>query len=457
MSNQSQWKTSTGFILASAGSAIGLGAMWKFPYMAGIYGGGAFLFLFLIFTIFVGLPLLIMEFTVGIMGRTYTTRIYSKLTGKKWLNIIGWNGNLAVFILFGFYSVIGGWIVIYIGNVFLQLLSVEHTSLTQIKFEKIISNPWLTVLGQGIFILLTMIIVMLGVEKGLEKASKMMMPLLFVFLIIVVAKSLTLDGALEGVRYILQPRIEDISVKGVLFALGQSFFTLSLGTTGMITYASYAPKEMTIKSSAISIVIMNILVSVLAGLAIFPALKTFGYAPQEGPGLLFKVLPLVFNQMGFGIVFYLIFLILFLFAALTSSISLLELNVSNFTKNDNTKRKAISVIASILVFVISIPATLSFSSLSGIKFGAGTIFDNMDFIVSNILMPLGALGTTLVVGQLLDKQALKESFGKDKFKLFVPWYILIKYIMPVIIILVFIVQYFNINKNKQSLEYKSLF
>ena len=442
MSNQSQWKTSTGFILASAGSAIGLGAMWKFPYMAGIYGGGAFLFLFLIFTIFVGLPLLIMEFTVGIMGRTYTTRIYSKLTGKKWLNIIGWNGNLAVFILFGFYSVIGGWIVIYIGNVFLQLLSVEHTSLTQIKFEKIISNPWLTVLGQGIFILLTMIIVMLVVEKGLEKASKMMMPLLFVFLIIVVAKSLTLDGALEGVRYILQPRIEDISVKGVLFALGQSFFTLSLGTTGMITYASYAPKEMTIKSSAISIVIMNILVSVLAGLAIFPALKTFGYAPQEGPGLLFKVLPLVFNQMGFGIVFYLIFLILFLFAALTSSISLLELNVSNFTKNDNTKRKAISVIASILVFIISIPATLSFSSLSGIKFGAGTIFDNMDFIVSNILMPLGALGTTLVVGQLLDKQALKESFGKDKFKLFVPWYILIKYMMPVIIILVFIVQLF---------------
>lgn len=442
MSNQSQWKTSTGFILASAGSAIGLGAMWKFPYMAGIYGGGAFLFLFLIFTIFVGLPLLIMEFTVGIMGRTYTTRIYSKLTGKKWLNIIGWNGNLAVFILFGFYSVIGGWIVIYIENVFLQLLSVEHTSLTQIKFEKIISNPWLTVLGQGIFILLTMIIVMLGVEKGLEKASKIMMPLLFVFLIIVVAKSLTLDGALEGVRYILQPRIEDISVKGVLFALGQSFFTLSLGTTGMITYASYAPKEMTIKSSAISIVIMNILVSVLAGLAIFPALKTFGYAPQEGPGLLFKVLPLVFNQMGFGIVFYLIFLILFLFAALTSSISLLELNVSNFTKNDNTKRKAISVIASILVFIISIPATLSFSSLSGIKFGAGTIFDNMDFIVSNILMPLGALGTTLVVGQLLDKQALKESFGKDKFKLFVPWYILIKYMMPVIIILVFIVQLF---------------
>lgn len=178
----------------------------------------------------------------------------------------------------------------------------------------------------------------------------------------------------------------------------------------------------------------------LAGLAIFPALKTFGYQPQEGPGLLFKVLPLVFSQMHFGAIFYFIFLVLFLFAALTSSISLLELNVSNFTKNDNRKRKPVALIGSLLVFVISIPATLSFSSLSGVKFGAGTIFDNMDFIVSNILMPLGALGTTLVVGQLLDKKLLKENFGKDKFKLFSPWYYLIKFVMPVVIILVFIVQ-----------------
>ncbi|MGN5959104.1 sodium-dependent transporter, partial [Staphylococcus aureus] len=155
-----------------------------------------------------------------------------------------------------------------------------------------------------------------------------------------------------------------------------------------------------------------------------PALHTFGYHPQEGPGLLFKVLPLVFSKMHFGIVFYFIFLILFLFAALTSSISLLELNVSNFTKNDNSKRKVVAMIASALVFIISIPATLSFSTLNNFKFLAGTIFDNMDFLVSNILMPLGALGTTLVVGQLLDKKLLKENFGKDKFKLFIPWYYL---------------------------------
>ena len=441
MSKQSQWKSSTGFILASAGSAIGLGAMWKFPYMAGIYGGGAFLLMFLLFTVFVGLPLLIMEFTVGKMGQTYTTKIYEKLTKKKWLNIIGWNGNLAVFILFGFYSVIGGWIIIYIFNVALQILSFQGGQLGGIQFESIIGSPLLTIVGQGVFILLTMIIVMMGVEKGLEKASKFMMPLLFIFLIVIVIKSLTLGGSIEGLKFILQPRVEDISMEGILFALGQSFFTLSLGTTGMITYASYASKEMPIKTSAVSIVAMNVLVSVLAGLAIFPAIAAFGYKPTDGPGLLFKVLPKVFDQMALGSTFYLIFLILFLFAALTSSISLLELNVSNFTKNDNSKRKSVSFYASVLVFVISIPATLSFSSLSGIHFAAGTIFDNMDFLVSNILMPLGALGTTLVVGHVLNKDDLIEHFGKDKYKIFLPWYYLIKFVLPVVIILIFVVQF----------------
>ncbi|UXR86652.1 sodium-dependent transporter [Staphylococcus felis] len=442
MSQRSQWKTSTGFILASAGSAIGLGAMWKFPYMAGLYGGGAFLLMFLIFTILIGLPLLVMEFTVGKVGRTYTTEIYEKLTGKKWLNIIGWNGNIAVFVLFGFYSVIGGWIVIYIGIVLMQLINVLPQGLSTIHFETIISNPIYTILGQFIFIGLTCVIVMLGVEKGLEKASKIMIPLLFIFLLVIVGKALTLDGAFEGVRYLLEPRISEITMESMLFALGQSFFALSLGTTGMITYASYAPKEMTIKSSALTIVVMNIFISILAGLAIFPALNAFGYEPQEGPGLLFKVLPLVFEKMQFGTFFYAVFLVLFLFAALTSSISLLELNVSNLTRNDNSKRLKMSLLISIAVLIISVPAMLSFGSLSELKFGAGTIFDNMDYLVSNILMPLGALATTLVVGQVLDKTILKRGFGADRFKLFYPWYILVKFVLPFVILLVFVLQLF---------------
>lgn len=443
VSKQSQWKTSTGFILASAGSAIGLGAMWKFPYMAGIYGGGAFLLMFLIFTIFIGLPLLIMEFTIGKLGRTYTTAIFGKLSNKKWTNVIGWSGNLAVFVLFGFYSVVGGWIMIYIAQVAMQIIGLRDGTLGSIQFEQVISSPLYTMLGQGSFILVTMVIVMLGVEHGLEKASKVMMPLLFIFLILIVVRSLSLEGASEGVRFLLEPRMEELSMEGILFALGQSFFALSLGTTGMITYASYAPKEMTIKTSALSIVIMNIIVALLAGLAIFPAINAFGYKPEEGPGLLFKVLPHVFEKMSFGPGFYFIFLILFLFAALTSSISLLELNVSNFTKNDNRKRGKVALIGSILVFIISIPATLSFSTLSHIHFLAGTIFDNMDFLVSNILMPLGALATTLFVGQLLKKEDLKSVFSNDRLKIFMPWYYLVKYVLPVVILLVFVIQFFN--------------
>lgn len=443
VSKQSQWKTSTGFILASAGSAIGLGAMWKFPYMAGIYGGGAFLLMFLIFTIFIGLPLLIMEFTIGKLGRTYTTAIFGKLSNKKWTNVIGWSGNLAVFVLFGFYSVVGGWIMIYIAQVAMQIIGLRDGTLGSIQFEQVISSPLYTMLGQGSFILVTMVIVMLGVEHGLEKASKVMMPLLFIFLILIVVRSLSLEGASEGVRFLLEPRMEELSMEGILFALGQSFFALSLGTTGMITYASYAPKEMTIKTSALSIVIMNIIVALLAGLAIFPAINAFGYKPEEGPGLLFKVLPHVFEKMSFGPGFYFIFLILFLFAALTSSISLLELNVSNFTKNDNRKRGKVALIGSILVFIISIPATLAFSTLSHVHFLAGTIFDNMDFLVSNILMPLGALATTLFVGQLLKKEDLKSVFGNDRLKIFMPWYYLVKYVLPVVILLVFVIQFFN--------------
>lgn len=440
MSQRSQWKSSTGFILASAGSAIGLGALWKFPYMAGMFGGGAFLFMFLAFTILVGLPLLIMEFAVGQLGRTYTTELFGQLTGRKWLNGIAWIGNLAVFVLFSFYSVIGGWIIVYFGFVLAQLFHIVPTHLHDLQFQAIISQPLYVVTGQAIFIALTCGIVMRGMQQGLEKASKLMMPLLLVFLIIIVVKTLSLDGAMDGVRFLFQPRVSEINMESMLFALGQSFFALSLGTTGMMTYASYASTDMPIKTSALTILIMNIAIAILAGLAIFPALETFGYQAKEGPGLLFIILPLVFEKIQFGTLFYAIFLVLFLFAALTSSISLLELNVSNFTRNNNRKRPTMALIISLAVFIVGVPATLSFGPLSHIQFGAGSIFDNMDFVFSNILLPIGALASTLAIGYAMEKVRLKTGFGNDPLKLFAIWYIFIRYILPVVILLVFILQ-----------------
>lgn len=443
MNQHSEWQSSIGFIFAAAGSAIGLGAIWKFPYMAGLYGGGAFLLLFIIFTLLIGFPLLLMEFNIGRLGQTYTTQIYGKLTQYKAFNLIGWSGNIAVFILFGFYSVIGGWIILYIVKTVHSLITKNHYDANS-TFDFIISTPYFAIGGQILFITLTAIIVSFGVQAGIERASKWMMPILFILFILIIMRSLTLEGAMEGVKYFFTPRIEDMTSEAIVFALGQSFFALSLGTTGMITYASYLKRGTNIVTASISIVTMNVIVSILAGLAIFPATVTFNVAPTEGPGLLFILLPQIFNQMTFGAWFYLLFLLLFLFAALTSSISLLELNVSNVTKNNNILRKKATLLIALSVIIIGIPAALSFGVLSDVTFFKGTIFDNMDYLVSNILMPLGALMTTIACGHFMKKDAFIAQFQlthTSGLKLFNIWWLLIKYIFPLIILFVFIMQF----------------
>src|SRR5699024_4120019 len=416
MKNLSQWSSNIGFILASAGSAIGLGAVWKFPYMAGTYGGGAFLFIFIIFTLLVGLPLLLSEFILGRYGKTYSTNIFKKVSGKSSFNLIGWLGNLTVFVLFSFYSVIGGWIILYIIRTLLDSVGLTHSNEYGNIFNDYISNPLFALASQFAFIFITVIIVSKVVEKGIEKASKIMMPLLFLSFLIIIIRSVSLDGALEGIQYFLTPKIADLSSEGVLYALGQSFFALSLGTCGMMTYASYLDRKSNIVKSANAIVWMNIGVSIAAGLAIFLAIFAFGLEPNQGPGLLFIILPQVFDQMFLGSLFYLLFLLLFLFAAITSSISLLELNISNITKNNNDYRKKWAYIIGGLVFIFGIPSALSNGLLQNLTFGVGTFFDNMDYLVANILMPIGAFGVTIFVGHIFDKTTIMKELNMQDSK-----------------------------------------
>lgn len=440
MHKKQHWNSSLGFILASAGSAIGLGAIWKFPYITGQYGGGAFLLEFILFTLLIGLPLLIVEFCIGHAGKTYSLSIFGKLSGSKFMNLIGLWGNIAAFILYAFYSVIGGWIIIFIGYYLGVIFNIFELQLDY--FQQMIANPLLSILGAFLFILFTEVIVSFGIQNGIEKASKIMMPLLFILFLIIVVRALLLEGSMEGLKYFLIPRFEDITLEGTLYAMGQSFFALSLGTTGMITYASYTKDDTNVMQSALWIVIMNLLISILAGLAIFPAASALNIKVESGPGLLFLVLPKLFEKMTFGFAFYMLFLILFLFAALTSSISLLELNLSNLIKNNESKRKKYALILSLAVFITSILPALSFGILKDIKFGAGTIFDNMNFLVSNIMMPLGVLFTTLFCGFVLSKQILIHIFtnNNQQTTLFNIWHTLIKYILPIIIIIVFITQ-----------------
>ena len=447
MSEKSQWGSKIGFILASAGSAIGLGAVWKFPYMTAANGGGSFLLVFLIFTLLIGLPLLLAEFVLGRGAAVSAVKTFGKLGKNKKYNIFGIIGAFALFVLLSFYSVICGWILVYLGISIADALGIYSTSDYVALFSTIISNPWIALGAQAMFILLNVLIVSRGVQKGIERASKIMMPMLFIIFLIIITRSLTLPNSMAGVTYFLKPDFSKITTSGLLFALGQSFFALSIGVTAMLTYASYLNKQVNMVQSGVSVVMMNIAVSIMAGLAIFPAMSSFGMESEGGPSLLFIVLPQLFNNMAFGKIFYILFLILFLFATITSSVVMLEINVGNLTDQKNTNRTKWSVIVGILTFVFGIPSALSYGPLANTLFFGKTFFDSMDFLVSNILMPLGCLFLSIFTGYVLDKKvAMRELHVKEDNKVslgfFKVWLFLLRYILPIIIMIVCLAQFF---------------
>ncbi|MCD1161429.1 sodium-dependent transporter [Peribacillus frigoritolerans] len=441
MSKQDQWTSKLGFILAAAGSAIGLGAIWKLPYMTGENGGGVFFLLFIIFTLLIGAPILIAEFTIGRNAQKDAISAYKHIApGKPWA-LIGYGGVVASIILLSFFSVVGGWIISYLARSFTGSLS----NLTQEEygnfFNTIISNPYETVIAQLLFMVFTIWVVQGGVSKGIEKANKYMMPSLFMLFIILLIRSLTLDGAMEGVKFFLKPDFSALTGETILLALGQSFFALSVGVSVMVTYASYLSKKEDITKSAFSVVGLNIFISLLAGLVIFPAVFALGFSPSSGPGLVFVVLPAVFNEMALGGIFMFIFFILLLFATLTTAFSILEIVVAAMIKGDSAKRKKASWIAGITVFLIGIPSALSFGVLSDVKIFNLSIFDFADYLTSNIALPVGALFISLFIGYQMKRIEVQKEFetgadpGRSLFKL---WYFLIRYIVPIMIILVFL-------------------
>ncbi len=440
--SENNWNSKLGFILAAAGSAIGLGAVWRFPYMTAEHGGGAFLFVFLLFTILIGLPLLISEFVIGRASGRNPIDGFEYLSGKKSLRIFGWIGHFGTMLLLSFYSVIGGWILIYLLIALLDLFNLYTVSDYTAMLGDIITNPVYVIAAQGLFIFITAFVVAQGIQKGLERASKIMMPVLFILFLFIIIRSLTLPNAFEGVKYFLTPDFSELSANGVMFALGQSFFALSVGITQMMTYASYLKADQNLPRSASYIVLLNIAVSVMVGLAIFPAIASFGMQSVEGPGLVFIVLPEIFNAIPFGIIFYLMFLVAFLFATLTSAFSMIEINVANTVKGDQSKRKKTTYIYAIIVFALGIPSALSEGVLNDVQFFAGTIFDNVDFLVSNMLLPAGALFSSIFVGYILDKRVTMEQLnvtkGSKSYIVFKGWLFLLRFILPAIIIFVFI-------------------
>ncbi|WP_347549014.1 sodium-dependent transporter [Pseudalkalibacillus hwajinpoensis] len=440
MKSNDQWSSRFGFILASAGSAIGLGALWKFPYMAGTNGGGAFFLIFLLFTFLVGAPMLLAEFVIGRHSQQNAVSSYEKISGNPSWKWLGYLGVIASFIILSFYSVIGGWVITYLVRSFSGSLTGLPNSRYEQLFGDIIGSPATSLLTQALFLAITVAIVQFGIQKGIETASRYMMPALFVLFLVLVVRSLSLDGAMEGVAFFLQPDLSKLTAEGVLDALGQSFFALSVGISLMVTYSSYLDKSANLTGSVISVVGLNVLISFLAGLAIFPAVFAFGFEPTEGPGLIFTVLPAVFNQMALGGLFFTVFMALLLFATLTSAFSLMEIIVSTVTRGADNRKK-VSWIAGLFVFVLGIPSALSFGVLADVSVFGRSIFDMMDFLASNLLMPIGALLISIFVSKKMKRTILESEVmmsSKAGQVIFPLWYGLIRFVVPAAIIIVLI-------------------
>ncbi|GAB2548470.1 sodium-dependent transporter [Gracilibacillus alcaliphilus] len=434
------WGTKIGFILSSAGAAVGLGAIWKFPYMTGMNGGGAFFFLFILFTVLIGLPLLIAEFIIGRGAQKEAVSAYQKLAPKSLWSYIGHWGVVGAFILMSFYSVVGGWVLIYSIMSVPGLVITDNADYGQL-FAEITSSPLLTVAGLALFVSLNALVISAGVKNGIERYSKVLMPLLFIFLIVIVCRSLTFEGAMEGLRFFLQPDFSKLNGDNTLNALGHAFFSLAVGISVMVTYSSYLQKDASLGKSAISVSLMNIFVSFLAGLAIFPVVFAFDLEPTEGPSLLFIVLPEAFAQMPFGEVFLSLFLFLFLFAVLTSSFSMLEIVTSAVTEKVRYSRKTVAWLAGLIVFIAGIPAALSSNVLADFTLFRRTVFDVSDFLVSNIMLPMGCLFIALFVGFRMNRDLVYQEFhlgSKVSDIVYKFWFQIIRWLAPLIIILVFL-------------------
>jgi neurotransmitter:Na+ symporter, NSS family len=397
--SRGSWGSKIGFILAASGSAVGLGAIWKFPYIAGANGGGVFLLVYLACVFSVGVVMMLSEMMIGRRARKSATSAYRALGGGKW-HYAGWIAVLCVFLILGFYSVVGGWTIAYIIEAVRgDVLMTDGAALEQ-AFTGFIGDPIAALSFTAIFLFITASIVIAGVHSGIERICKILMPTLFILMLFLVYRSLTLPGAIDGLMYLLTPDWSKLSVRMVLDALGLAVFSLSVGAGLMIAYGSYLDRETRIVSAGLWIGFLAMLASVLAGLIILPAVFAFGVDPGAGPGLTFITMPALFAQMAGGQILAVLFFCLLLFAAITSSISILEPAVAFLIDEYDLPRKKATVLVAVTNYVIlGVPAALSFGMYADdLSIFGKTPFDMMDFIASNVLMPIGGMLAAVFVG-----------------------------------------------------------
>ncbi|MGN0181055.1 MAG: sodium-dependent transporter [Candidatus Ornithomonoglobus sp.] len=438
MKKRSTFTGGFGFVMAAASSAIGLGNIWRFPYLAAKYGGSAFLIVYIILVLTFGFSLMIAENVIGRKTGKGPLVAYGDIS-KKW-SFVGVLATLVPVLIFPYYNLIGGWVLNYTAG---YLSGSCATMAEDSYFTDLLANPAKLFVVELIFTAGVTAVIMCGVQKGIERFSKLLMPILLILAVAISVYSITLPGAIEGVKYFFVPSMERFSLQGVLAAMGQMFFSLSLAMGIMIAYGSYLPKDADIEKSVTQIEFFDTLIAILAGLMIIPAVFAFSGGDEsalgKGPGLMFITLPKVFASMGGTRLAGSLFFLLVLFAAITSSMSVMEAIVSSICDRFGMSRKKAALLTGIWGQAVGTLCILGYSVLSGVKFGSMDILDTLDFLTNSVLMPVTALLTCIFVGYVFGIDNVKAEITlSGKFRREKIFTVMIKYIAPVLIVAILI-------------------
>jgi len=441
---RARWSSRLAFIMAATGAAVGLGNIWKFPYMAGENGGGAFVFLYLIFVALIGVPALIAEIMIGRLGRDTPVKALQKLSAQakaspKW-RYLGWWGGLGLVLVLSFYSVIGGFSIGYLTE--LGFHGLDHfgsVAAVHLFFDAFLANPFNLLTWHTLFMIFTLSVIAFGVRSGLERASNILMPGLFFILFILMIYSIYVGDPAAAINFLLKPQLCDVTAAAALNALGHAFFTLAIGAGAMLVYGAYLPQQTRIGSSICIIAFLDVLVAIFSGLAIFSIVFAYELPVAGGPGLMFKVLPVAFVHMPSGALFGALFFILLLFAAWTSSISMAEPLVVLVMDRFCLKRKVACALIGLLCWILGVLASLSFNVWKDVRiFGHFSVFDAMADLTTNIILPIGGLCFVLFAGWVLkytDTEYRLISHHPLGYEL---WRFLVRFIAPVGILLSFV-------------------
>lgn len=437
-SNRDNFTTSFGVLVAMAGSAIGLGNLWRFPYLVGTNGGAAFIIIYLIFVFVLCLPILISEFVVGRKSQTNVFRAFKILKPEGKWEFIGILAVASAICILAFYSVVGGWSVNYLVKALTFKLHIDGESATNM-FNNMVTASWEPLIYMLIFLLLTGGVILGGIKNGIEKFSKIMMPVLFFMMIMIAIRSVTLPGASEGISFLFKPDFSKITGDTLIKALGQAFFSLSIGCGTILTYSSYVKKNDNMLKTSSLTAISDTIFALIAGIAIMPAVFAFNMSPSEGPGLVFIILPEIFCQIPGGSIIAIVFFFTLLIAALTSSISLIEVAVTFIIEEFHLKRKVAILLSLVICTVLGSLSSLSQGILSDVKIFGLSFFDSFDYLSANILMPLGGLFLVIFVGWIMKKpEVIDEMSNNHTLKIskciYTFVYYIIRYVAPFVIL-----------------------